>query len=277
MPGSKKWLLFLCALLIVSSGFSGLTRSAPAEIYAHVGEAGAPENTATIYMRNLENNIVFPGDLSSNFQTNLNGDCTLSYDLGILPGFSFANNNDRVRVFAVKGERMGYEEVTIIASSGITRTWTNITLATVSPPTATDLRVTIINTTAARLQWDQNINAFFAKYQVYISQDSAEIGVLADVITDPTNTSIIVTNLEPDTKYYFRVRSYDFSSRDAQSNLVSINTGGNFPTSYILIAAIVIIIVVLFIATVIKGRKTQSREEQDVRKKPMQRRRNEKQ
>ena len=117
------------------------------------------------------------------------------------------------------------------------------------------------------LQWTQNTNTDFARYEVHMSVDAnftVTSSTLISIITNQTITSYNVTNLSKNETYYFKVRVYDINGLYADSNEVSEKTledediiipdgnGGNLLSNimnnlwmFLLLLLIVVILVVV--------------------------------
>lgn len=82
-----------------------------------------------------------------------------------------------------------------------------------------------------RLSWSKNTESDFAKYDIFVSPFSGELGTVVKTITDPTKTSHIVGNLDASTTYYFMVRVSDTGDAFSDSNQVNSTT---LPTPVVL-------------------------------------------
>lgn len=90
------------------------------------------------------------------------------------------------------------------------------------PPTAVILsNPSGITQNSMKLTWTQNTEADFARYEIYKSTSSGNLGTKTYIITDGTTTSYVVTGLSADTTYYFTVRVMDTGGLYTDSNQVS--------------------------------------------------------
>ncbi len=90
---------------------------------------------------------------------------------------------------------------------------------TLSTPTAEQITENSIT-----LSWSTNQDPDFARYEVYQSSTSGVLGTLVTTITNRETTTYKVTNLSPDTAYYFTVRVYDTVDLYADSTQLSVST-----------------------------------------------------
>jgi hypothetical protein len=246
----NKPLTFLFLFFITSFFFFSniiLVNAEPATIYVNVADdSGIPYENAKIYIRNMRTQDMVVGSV----ETDADGDGTVNFDLGTLPEFSFARPGDELNVIAVKGDFLGDKQTTVQVPVGLSKTWVNITsLDIISSPEPTSLKADVVNTTTVTLDWEADTSPYFYRYEVYLSRESDTIGVLHASITNPYVTTTNVSNLDPEVKYYFRVRTYDYTEKFADSNKVAKKTSGSFislnPTIIGIMLVIVITIVVI--------------------------------
>jgi len=81
------------------------------------------------------------------------------------------------------------------------------------------------------LSWTQNTEENFARYEIYVSTSSEELGTITKAITDQSSTTYTVTGLDASTTYYFVVRAVDVQDMFSDSNQVS---GMTLPTPVVL-------------------------------------------
>jgi hypothetical protein len=74
------------------------------------------------------------------------------------------------------------------------------------------------------LRWTPNADPDFARFDIYRSEDSIELGILVDTITVQSVTEYVMVDLQPETMYYFVVRVVDAGLQVADSNQVSGTT-----------------------------------------------------
>ena len=74
------------------------------------------------------------------------------------------------------------------------------------------------------LRWSGNADPDFARYDVYRSNDSAQLGILVESITVQSVTEYVIFGLQSETTYYFVVRVVDAGLQAADSNQVSGTT-----------------------------------------------------
>lgn len=120
---------------------------------------------------------------------------------------------------------------------------------------------TEISKNSTKLTWTQNNDTDFANYTIYQSTTSSIFGFLTNIITitDRAQTSFTVTNLTPNTTYYFIVRVYNTEGYYSDSNQVSgrtfseeeIKTSPTKPSEIPWLYIIISVIVVTSIITVI--------------------------
>ncbi len=137
-------------------------------------------------------------------------------------------------------------------------TWINISL-TPLPPKPVQLYVpAMINNTTFEISWSEFVGVGFLNYTVYISNVSSSVGKPVAIITNISQTSYNLTNLNYNTTYYVSVRVYS-SSGNAMSNVESFTTPlkahitSTTPKTkttgmyyyYIYIAVIVVIVVII--------------------------------
>jgi hypothetical protein len=83
------------------------------------------------------------------------------------------------------------------------------------------------------LSWDQINDINFAKYDVYMSKSSSELGKIK-TITSRSDCRYEATNLDPDTTYYFKIRTTSNSSIYSDSNTIGVKTNPSFPWTLVL-------------------------------------------
>ncbi|MCJ2564184.1 MAG: fibronectin type III domain-containing protein, partial [Candidatus Thermoplasmatota archaeon] len=74
------------------------------------------------------------------------------------------------------------------------------------------------------LRWSGNADPDFARYDIYRSNDSAQLGILVVSITVQSVTEHVLVDLQPKTTYYFVVRVVDAGLQAADSNQVTGTT-----------------------------------------------------
>jgi hypothetical protein len=99
------------------------------------------------------------------------------------------------------------------------------------PANVTLSKPTTMNSTSMELAWTQNLDADFAKYEIYASTHVGELGVLKETIVPQTTTRFVVTGLDASTTYYFTVRVVDSGNAFSNSNQ---NFGTTLPSTVVL-------------------------------------------
>ncbi|MEE8183600.1 MAG: fibronectin type III domain-containing protein [Thermoplasmata archaeon] len=99
------------------------------------------------------------------------------------------------------------------------------TLPNDSPPTPVFLSDPLnIADYSLTLRWIGNADPDFARYDIYRSNDSAQLGILVVSITVQSVTEYVLVDLQPETTYYFVVRVVDAGLQAADSNQVTGTT-----------------------------------------------------
>lgn len=99
------------------------------------------------------------------------------------------------------------------------------TLPNDSPPTPVLLSDPLnIADYSLTLRWSGNADPDFARYDIYRSNDSAQLGILVVSITVQSVTEHVLVDLQPQTTYYFVVRVVDAGLQAADSNQVTGTT-----------------------------------------------------
>lgn len=135
-------------------------------------------------------------------------------------------------------------------------------------PIAVTLNTPIeITSNSLILQWAQNTNTDFARYEVHMSIDANFIVnslTLVSIVTNQTITSYDVTNLSKNEAYYFKIRVYDINGLYADSNEVSGKTlededviipGGDLLSNIVnnlWVFLLVLLIAVIFIVVIVR-------------------------
>jgi hypothetical protein len=88
---------------------------------------------------------------------------------------------------------------------------------TLNPPTS-------ITDKSMKLSWTKNNDADFAEYEIYKSTSSGTLGTKLHSISDRSTISYVVTQLSPNTTYYFSVRVTDAAGLFSDSNQVNGKT-----------------------------------------------------
>ena len=82
-----------------------------------------------------------------------------------------------------------------------------------------------ISTESVELTWSESDDADFKNYMVYKSSSEGVLGNVLKEVTERSETSHTVEELESDTTYYFSVRAYDTGGLYADSNQLEVHTG----------------------------------------------------
>ncbi|MFQ6127506.1 MAG: fibronectin type III domain-containing protein [Thermoplasmata archaeon] len=99
------------------------------------------------------------------------------------------------------------------------------TLPANSPPQAVSLNdPTDITTNSMTLTWSESTDSDFARYEIYISTISGQIGFLATIVSSRITTSVVISGLLPIMTYHFTVRVVDTGLLYSDSNQVSGTT-----------------------------------------------------
>lgn len=98
------------------------------------------------------------------------------------------------------------------------------------------------------LTWEESPDHDFAGYAVYVSEVKGSFGELLMNVTERSNVSAEVSELSPDTEYYFAVRVFDEGGLSPYSNQVAVRTkarGNMFPLfgGLMLLAAAVVAVI----------------------------------
>jgi PKD repeat protein len=96
---------------------------------------------------------------------------------------------------------------------------TNPVAVSLQTPTVDDITEGSVN-----LTWTESMDADFARYEIYQSTSSGVLGITVASVTDKKTTGYKLTELSPDTTYYFRVRVVDIGGLHADSNQVKAKT-----------------------------------------------------
>ena len=126
-------------------------------------------------------------------------------------------------------------EYYIFASDGVNEA-THPSLAPTSSPHVVDVNLypdpvalyepasAAISTDSVELTWSESNEADFRNYMVYLSGSEGVLGDDIEEITERTETSHTVEELEPGTTYYFTVRVYDVGGLYADSAQLEVGT-----------------------------------------------------
>jgi hypothetical protein len=91
------------------------------------------------------------------------------------------------------------------------------------PPTAVTLQnptLQDVTTNSVTLTWNQNNDEDFINYQIFQSETQNNPGTIVHNITDWTQTTYTVNNLESNTTYYFTIKTTDYSGQSSNSNQI---------------------------------------------------------
>jgi hypothetical protein len=98
---------------------------------------------------------------------------------------------------------------------------------TTAPTPSTLSNPTNPKTTSLDLSWSRNTDQGFAKYEIYQSKTSGQIGTLIATISDQAQTTYTARSLSASTTYYFVIRTYNIQGIFSTSNQVA---GTTLPT-----------------------------------------------
>ena len=127
-------------------------------------------------------------------------------------------------------------EYYIFASDGVNEA-THLSVAPTSSPHVVDVNLYpdpvalyepasgATSTNSVELSWSESDEADFRNYVVYMSGSEGELGDDIEEITERSETSHTVEELELDTTFYFSVRAYDTGGLYADSNQLEVHTG----------------------------------------------------
>ncbi|MFQ6061003.1 MAG: fibronectin type III domain-containing protein [Thermoplasmata archaeon] len=147
-----------------------------------------------------------------------------------------------------------------------------IALEDVVPPTAVTLntpREENIGIYSVELNWTENTDPDFDRYEIYVSGTSGALGELEETETLQSVTSTVVYGLSSDTTYYFTVRVVNTAELYTDSNQVTAKTKTLeeiVPPSFfsgliallllvVLLPIIIIIVIVVVIVLVLRKKK----------------------
>ena len=103
------------------------------------------------------------------------------------------------------------------------------------------------------LTWTESPDDDFAVYSVYVSEEEGSTGEWVLNVTVRASASAEVTDLSPDTDYYFAVRVSDTGGLSSYSNQVAVRTKPRFDTRPLLVG--LAMIVAAFAAVVLAHRR----------------------
>lgn len=148
----------------------------------------------------------------------------------------------------------------------VNNTTKKITVTNV-PPTKVSLRTPeLMTATSIKISWYENTDYDFDRYEIHMSTNPNFIpstSTLTKTITLRYTTSYTISGLSPDTKYYFKIRTYDTNGLYTDSEVVSAITpsvgGGDVFSSIGNICAtfwwVIVIVIIAIILTAVSGKK----------------------
>ncbi len=81
-----------------------------------------------------------------------------------------------------------------------------------------------ISETTVILEWTENADSDFNRYEIYQSSTSGVLGSSVKVIESSSENSTVITGLSSSTTYWFTVRVYDNGEKYADSNQIGVTT-----------------------------------------------------
>lgn len=95
-----------------------------------------------------------------------------------------------------------------------------------TPPTPSTLSYSDLTSNSVKLNWTKNEDPDFLYYRLYraIVASGVPQAILVTTFNDPNITSFIDTGLSPNTRYDYRLRTYDQAGLFSRSNLISVIT-----------------------------------------------------
>ena len=132
----------------------------------------------------------------------------------------------------------------------------DVVVVSVPPPTAVTVSVSDITESSLKLTWTQSSDPFFARYKIFQSITQDQLGTSIGTITNIATTSQTVTDLSPETTYYFTVRIVNVAGLYADSTKISgATTALPFWKQTWFIGSILAIIAVIVVAIVLRKSK----------------------
>jgi hypothetical protein len=100
----------------------------------------------------------------------------------------------------------------------------NLSVKVQRPPSKVTASSTGVTQSSVTLTWTQNADPDFYKYEIYQSTSLGALGTLIHTVEGQTSTTYDVTDLSPDTTYYFIIRVVNTADLYADSDQITVKT-----------------------------------------------------
>ncbi len=131
------------------------------------------------------------------------------------------------------GIEAGYWYIKIETWSGVSGQYSLEThIVTTDGPSPVEISRSSVTDSSVAISWTESDDPDFDRYEIYMSSSAGDVGELSRTIDPRGTTSHEVTDLDPDTSYYFTVRVYDMSGEYADSDQLEVvtDTVGEVPS-----------------------------------------------
>lgn len=113
-----------------------------------------------------------------------------------------------------------------------------------------------IGENSIKFEWSASPDEDFARYEIYQSTSSGTYGTLIHSITNKQITSFTVTELSPDTTYFFTIKVVDSGNLYTYSNQVQAKTTAPSTFPWTWLTALVVLVIVTATALSVVRKKT---------------------